>query len=138
VLALAMHKSWRRTVLASDIDGVALGVARDNLRANGVAHTASHRRAGVALRQATGLADRLLLAARPYPLIVANILAGPLIGLSRAIARAGARPGRIVLSGLLDTQEASVLAAYRRQGLHLEKRIRIGAWPTLILKGGGR
>lgn len=137
VLALAMTKTWRLPVMASDIDPVSLRVAAENVRANGVLLRHGPGRAGICLRHAQGFADRAIRAGQPYDLIAANILAGPLIAMSKALASAAALNGRIILSGLLASQQASVLAAYRRQGWALEKKIRVGDWPTLILRSGG-
>ncbi|GAB4137740.1 MAG: 50S ribosomal protein L11 methyltransferase [Sphingomonadales bacterium] len=137
VLALAMAKAWRLPVMASDIDPVSLRVAAENVRANGVLARHGPRRVGICLRHAHGFADRSIRAGRPYDLIAANILAGPLTAMSKDLARAAAANGRIILSGLLASQQAGVLAAYRRQGWALEKKIRIGDWPTLILRSGG-
>ena len=47
-----------------------------------------------------------------YDLVVANILAQPLIMLAPLLAARTARGGRIALSGILDTQAAEVAAAY--------------------------
>ena len=137
VLALAIAKTWRLPVMASDIDPVSLRVAAENVRANGVLLRHGLRRAGISLRHAHGFADRLIRAGRPYDLVAANILAGPLIAMSQDLAQTAAPNARIVLSGLLANQLASVVAAYRRQGWALEKKIRVGDWPTLILRSGG-
>ncbi|MDA0656157.1 MAG: 50S ribosomal protein L11 methyltransferase, partial [Proteobacteria bacterium] len=70
----------------------------------------------------------------PFDLVLANVLAGPLIKMAPLIARQIARPGNIVLSGLLQHQQSSVSAAYlRRSFLPVAKR-QYGDWPTLLLK----
>ena len=84
LLAIGAAKLWKRPVLASDIDPVAVEVTRENARANGVAPL-------VRAVAADGLTNPVLAAAAPYDLIVANILAGPLTRLAPADrARAGA------------------------------------------------
>ena len=91
-------------------------------------------RGRVALAVADGLGHPLLRARAPYDLIVANILAGPLIDLAPSVAAALAPRGRLLLAGLLDHQAGRVAAAYRRQGLMLSFRIDRGEWPTLVLR----
>jgi ribosomal protein L11 methyltransferase len=69
-----------------------------------------------------------------YDLIFANILARPLCAMARELALHLAPGGTAILAGLLGTQARLVLAAHRRQGLVLERRIDIGAWTTLVLR----
>jgi ribosomal protein L11 methyltransferase len=77
--------------------------------------------------------DSPLIAARaPFDLIIANILAGPLIDLAEDFARALAPGGSLILAGLLDTQADGVAAAYEAQGLSLADR-GSGEWPVLVL-----
>ena len=71
----------------------------------------------------------------PFNLIVANILAQPLIELAPSIATALANGGQVVLSGLLTSQAPAVIEAYRAQGITLQKRIEGGDWSTLVMKG---
>ena len=70
----------------------------------------------------------------PFDLIIANILAGPLIRLAPSLARKVARGGTLLLSGILIPQAPQVLAAYRACGFHLERHDRIVGWSTLTLK----
>jgi len=126
VLAIAIAKRTKARVVASDIDPVAVAVARGNVRLNGVA---SRVRTVVA----TGLNHAVIDASAPYDLIVANILAGPLVALAPAIKRATARRGAVVLSGLTLDQERRVAAAYRSVGLRRVAAIRLGEWATLVL-----
>jgi ribosomal protein L11 methyltransferase len=69
----------------------------------------------------------------PYDLIVANILARPLVELAPDLARHLAPGGTAVLSGLLDRQEAGVIAAHEAQGLTFVKRYPQNGWHTLVL-----
>jgi ribosomal protein L11 methyltransferase len=127
VLAIAAAKLWRRQVLASDIDPVAVSVARDNARMNGEAHL-------IRAVWADGLTSPALQKAAPYDLIVANILAGPLRELAPALCAALAPGGTVVLSGLLRDQELQVEDRYRAQGLVYVKALRKGPWSALILE----
>jgi ribosomal protein L11 methyltransferase len=131
VLVIAAAKACRRAALAGDIDPRAVTVARGNARTNGVA-------AFVAVIRAAGLRDRRFHAGRRYDLVFANILLQPLKALALPLARLAARDARIVLSGLLPSQAAAALAAYRTQGLALERRILLDGWTTLVLARAAR
>lgn len=126
VLAIAAARALRTRVAAGDIDPVSVAVARDNARLN---------RAGafVDVVRADGLADRRLRAGAPYDLVFANILLGPLLGLATPIRRVMAPGGRVVLSGLLASQQQPALAAYRSRGFHFERRIVLDGWVTLVM-----
>ena len=78
--------------------------------------------------------DPALRARAPYDLLIANILAGPLITLAPDFARAVQPGAYVVLAGLLTTQEAKVTRAYQRQGLRVERRIADGDWSILCLR----
>jgi ribosomal protein L11 methyltransferase len=127
ILSIAMAKAGGWPVLAADIDPESVRVCRVNVRANGVAD----RVQAVCSR---GLCDRRIATSGPYPLIVANILARPLMMMAAGIAAAVAPGGHVVLSGLLIDQEVPVMGAYRRCGLVLGQRITVGGWRTLILR----
>ncbi|WP_373087586.1 50S ribosomal protein L11 methyltransferase [Sneathiella sp.] len=126
VLALAIAKAWGQPVIASDIDVEAVEVTRENAKSNHLAPliTAVH---------AAGLNSRALAARAPYDLIVANILAWPLVKMAPEISHALNGGGVLVLSGLLRTQEVMVRSSYRLQGLHLKRRYTIGTWAVLVL-----
>jgi ribosomal protein L11 methyltransferase len=80
----------------------------------------------------TGL---LAFAARgPYDLVIANILAGPLIALAPDFAQALVPGGHLLLAGLLETQEDQVRTACRRAGLRLAARLVNGDWSILWLR----
>ncbi len=131
VLAMAAAKRWRRArVTASDIDPVSILVARANARANGV--RLGTARGALDLFAAAGMHDRRLGVRAPFDLIVANILAAPLIDLADAVTRALAPRGVVVLAGLLDTQARAVTAAYAARGLR-RAATSGGEWPTLVL-----
>jgi ribosomal protein L11 methyltransferase len=127
ILAIAAARLWRRPVLACDIDAGAVAVARANVAVNGVAGL-------VAVLRSDGYRARAIARAAPFDLVLANILARPLAAMAPDLARALAPGGRAVLSGLLAGQEKLVLAAHRAPRLHLERRIAIAGWHTLILR----
>jgi ribosomal protein L11 methyltransferase len=129
ILAIAMAKAWKRPVLAVDIDDEAVRVTAGNARRNGVANY-------VRAAAGPGFNAPVMQGKRNFDLIVANILARPLIAMAPALARALAPGGEVVLSGLLTHQENQVIAAYRAQGLALTRRARIDNWSTLVLRRG--
>ncbi|SNS49713.1 [LSU ribosomal protein L11P]-lysine N-methyltransferase [Sphingomonas laterariae] len=137
LLAFAARSVWPAArVVASDIDPVAIEVTAENAVVNGIAAGEGIRARGhgrLELVTAPGLAHSRLRARAPYDLIIANILAGPLIELAPVLAGALMPGGSLILAGLLDTQADRVAAAYRRQGMRLADSIVRGDWPTLRL-----
>ncbi len=125
ILAIAAARAWPRArQLAVDVDPVSVRVAQANMRKNRL-----HLRAA----RSDGYRAKAVRAFGPYDLILSNILARPLVQFSRALAAHLAPGGIAVLSGLLSTQAAYVLAAHRRQGLRLERRIVRDGWTTLVM-----
>ncbi len=124
VLAIGIARLAHCPVLASDIDPVATRVAAQNVRLNGVAPM-------VEVVTAAGIEHRLFAVNGPYDLVVANILAGPLVALAPAIAQRVAPGGTVILSGLTTSQQVRVAAAYRRQGLLPAATGIIDDWVTL-------
>jgi ribosomal protein L11 methyltransferase len=126
ILALAAAKAWRAPVVAADVDPEAVRVTAFNARKNGAT-------AHVTAVISDGCSAPLLHRRAPYDVITANILARPLCRFARELAPLLAPGGRLVMAGLLQSQEAMVLAAYRMRGLQLLGRWRLGAWSTLVL-----
>jgi ribosomal protein L11 methyltransferase len=133
LLAFAALRLWPATrATASDIDPVAIDVAKENAAVNGV--KLGRARGQLDLAVAAGLEHPQLKARTPYDLVIANILAGPLIALAPSVSAALAPRGRLLLAGLLNFQAERVAAAYRREGLMLTGRIERGEWPTLVMR----
>ena len=133
LLAFAAMKLWPvARAAASDIDPVSIQVTAENAAINGAA--LGRMRGRLELAVAPGLAHHRLKARAPYDLIIANILAGPLIELAPSIAAALEPGGRLILAGLLQSQADEVAAAYRRHGLKANFRIDRGDWPTLVMR----
>jgi len=131
LLAFAALALWRQAkCIATDIDTKAVEVAHDNAAINGV--KLGHGAGELLLAEAGGMGSALLAARAPFDLIVANILAGPLIELAADFANALAPGGIVILAGLLDTQADSVISAYEERGLTLRDR-GFGEWPVLVL-----
>jgi ribosomal protein L11 methyltransferase len=130
LLAFAALALWAQAkCIATDIDPVAIDVARDNAAINGV--KLGHGTGELLLGVADGMDSPLLAARALFDLIIANILAGPLIDLAPGFAKALAPDGAVVLGGLLDTQAASVARAYETEGLKPRER-GSGEWPVLV------
>lgn len=139
VLAIALAKVAHRDVLATDIDPVAVATAQENAEANGVGRRSIGRSGSVRAIACDGLDHAALRKAAPFDLLFANILAEPLIRMAPKIGKALAPGGCLVLSGILLSQEARVIAAYRLAGLKIQRRQALNGWAALTLKkGGGR
>lgn len=126
VLAMAAARLWPGPVLASDIDAVAVEVARANVAANGLGGR-------VRCVEAAGLDCPELAAAAPFDLIFANILKGPLIELAPDLTSHLQPGGYLILSGILNEQADEVIGVYRRLGNTLADRAEIGEWTTTAL-----
>ncbi|WP_159592026.1 50S ribosomal protein L11 methyltransferase [Chelativorans xinjiangense] len=127
VLAIAIARLRRIPVLATDIDATATRVARANVRLNDAA-------AWVHAVTAPGFHHRLFAERRPFDLIVANILARPLMRLAPDMAHHLAPGGSLILSGILDRQRRAVIAAYVGQGFRHVATIHREGWATLHMK----
>jgi ribosomal protein L11 methyltransferase len=117
--------------IATDIDPVAIDVTRDNAAINGV--QLGHAPGELLLAVAEGMNSPMLAARAPFDLLIANILAGPLIEFAPDFATALAPGGTVILAGLLDTQADSVAGAYKALNLKLRDR-GSGEWPVLVLQ----
>ncbi|WP_138933162.1 50S ribosomal protein L11 methyltransferase [Roseovarius arcticus] len=126
VLAMGAARVWPGVMIASDIDPVAIDVARVNVAANNLDGR-------VRCIVATGLDHPELVAAAPFDLVFANILKGPLIDLAPAMTASLATGGHAILSGILNEQADEVLDVYTRAGNSLAHREVIGDWTTLTL-----
>mgnify|MGYP005812503659 CR=1 FL=1 len=129
VLAIAAAKvcSHRAKIVAADIDPIAIAVARENFRKNGVAEC-------VSLYVGDGMTPALAYIRSPFGAVVANILAKPLLKLAPRLRELTARGGLLILSGLLDSQAREVLARYRATGFYLLERRDLEGWTTLALR----
>ncbi len=129
VLAIAAAKAFvhRPRVAAADIDPIAIAVARENCRKNGAANA-------VSLAVGDGHKPALAYARAPFDLVVANILAKPLLKLAPRLRELTRRGGVLILSGLLSGQAREILARYSATGFRLIERRDLEGWATLTLK----
>ena len=124
VLAIAAAKALKREILATDIDQDAVDVTLQNASVNGVeSYISSHRADGF---------DSAALKDKQFDLIFANILAGPLMGLAPDIAAALAPGGKVILSGILDEQAETVIAAFTKKGLKVSPQPSLSGWTSLL------
>ncbi len=128
VLAIALARVLpHATFVASDLDRQSVVVAARNMRANG-----THRQ--ITTITASGTAHPQITKRAPFDLVVANILAGPLLMLAGDIRRVVKPSGTLVLSGLLVPQAPAIVAKYHSHGFHLVQHKRINGWSTLTLQ----
>jgi ribosomal protein L11 methyltransferase len=127
VLAIALAKLAAIPVLATDIDPVATAVATANVKLNNASNL-------VETATATGFDHPVFAKRSPFALIVANILAGPLMEIAPDMAAHLQPGGSLVLSGILDRQHDAVLAAYTAQGFRHIRTLHLEGWVTIHLK----
>ena len=128
VLAIAAARAFPAArIVGADIDPVAIAVARENCRKNGAA-------ASIGLFAGDGLRPSAAYTRAPFDLVVANILAKPLLKLAPRLRILTRRGGALVLSGLLSTQAREILARYRATGFCLTGRRDLEGWATLTLR----
>ncbi len=126
VLAIAVRKLRNIPVLATDIDPIAVRVAKENVRSNGIA-------SGVTLETAPGFHSTAFSRHGPFDLIIANILARPLIKMAPQLVAHLAPGGSVILSGILAEQRWKVLAAYNGANLRHVRTIWRNGWVTIHL-----
>ncbi|PDT05594.1 50S ribosomal protein L11 methyltransferase [Rhizobium chutanense] len=124
VLAIAVRKLKNIPVLATDIDPVATRVAAENVRRNGIA-------SGIVARTAPGFHSTAFSEHGPFDLIIANILARPLIKMAPQLATHLAPGGSVILSGILAAQRWKVIAAYSGARLRHVRTIWRNGWVTI-------
>jgi len=131
LLAFAALALWPEAkCIATDVDPIAVQVAGDNSAINHV--KLGHDQGELLLAVADGMDSPLLAARAPFDLIIANILAGPLVDLAPDFANALTSGGTIVLAGLLDVQVEAIDRAYSAAGLEIRRRCG-GEWPVVVL-----
>ena len=125
VLAMAAARVFSANIIASDIDSVALSVAKTNVLANGLDKS-------IRCFEASGFSHDQIKTTGSFDLIFANILMKPLLSLAADISRYSLSGGYVVLSGILYEQAELVTNRYIKVGFSLSREIKIGEWVTLI------
>ena len=124
VLAMASASVWPVRTIASDIDPVAVDVAKANLAANDMTGK-------IDVVEAVGCDHPDLTG--PFDLVLANILKGPLMELAPDFAKIVRPSGFAILSGILVDQAEDVIAHFAGAGFNLDQREDIVDWTTLRL-----
>lgn len=125
VLAIALARSLPGArIIAADMDAQSVKVATDNVRLNGVARQ-------IQVACASSLTHPEIRTRAPFDLLIANILAGPLVHLAPELTPAVAKGGILVLSGILIPQAPEIIATYGARGFALIRHDRITGWSTL-------
>lgn len=124
VLAIAIRKLAPVPTLATDIDPIATTVAASNARANGIV-------TDLKFETAKGFHSPAFAQNGLFDLIVANILARPLMAMAPDIAQNLAPGGSVILSGILAEQRWKVLAAFNGQQLRHVQTIWRNGWVTI-------
>lgn len=127
VLAIAVAKLSHSYVLATDIDPIATDIARYNATLNEAAKE-------IEFATVNGFASDKFSTRGPFGLIIANILAKPLMKMAPDIAKNLKKGGTVILSGILAEQRWKVLSAFNNQGLYHQKTIWRNGWVTIVLK----
>jgi ribosomal protein L11 methyltransferase len=121
ILALAALAAGVPRAVAIDIDGVAVRAAHDNARLNGFTSR---------LRLLQGGPEAL---AGAWPLVLANVLAAPLMAMAPDLSRRVASRGRLIVSGVRSSLSVDVEGSFRRAGLRLVSRTTRDGWTALVL-----
>ncbi len=129
ILAIAAHMIWPKAkITASDIDPIAVTIATGNAAKNNIPDNA------ITFICADGLHKSEIDMSAPYNLIIANILAKPLILMANDIFAKLESNGRVILSGILDTQADEVIRAFIQSGLEHQSTDHHDEWVTVQLR----
>lgn len=122
ILALAALMLGVPAAHGVDVDDDALRVASENARVNGLAHRLQLTRGGP---------DRVEGA---WPLVLANILAAPLVEMAPLLVRRVGHRGQLVLSGIPESVAGEVERTYRHLGMHRERVTSRRGWAAIVLR----
>ncbi len=125
ILTIAAAKLGASPIRAVDVDDVAVRVARENFVINKIDSR---------IETATGSANDN--GGQKWQVIVANILAHTLVELMPDLAAALAPDGKLILSGIIAEQEASVITAIESHQLNIVERRIIDDWVALVGSAG--
>jgi ribosomal protein L11 methyltransferase len=127
ILAIAAIKLGVERVVGLDVDPDAIAASRANAARNGCeARIELHLDGPETLRNLS-----------PFPLLLANLLTHTHLALGRHYARLAARGGALILGGMLEAEDESVITALERQGMGLRDRVVIEGWSSLLLEAAG-
>ncbi len=128
ILAIAANQMWPEAkIIASDIDPIAIKVAQDNSELN-------QANQNIDCICADGLTDETISNSAPYDLIIANILAKPLLTMAKGINQALAKDATLILSGILETQANDIIECYQASGLTHKSTNQYDEWVTILFQ----
>ncbi len=133
LLAFAAKRLWPSAkIIASDIDPIAVQFAKETAIDNDIPIGINSNSINIICASGT---DHINIKRRaPYDLMIANILAGPLIELAPAFYEALDDYGTLILAGLLDRQIDEIITAYSKSSVQLISATYSENWPTLVLR----
>lgn len=128
ILSLAAAKLWQQAqIVAVDIDDESVRVTRQNALDNNV-------EGQIAVAYSDGYNSEIVQKNAPYDVILANILARPLIAMAPDMAKNLKIGGYAVISGFIDEQVDWVVGAHEKYGLALQKIYVKDGWRAALLK----
>jgi len=122
VLALAALRLGVPRAVGIDIDDEALRVAAENARINAMSERLELARGGPDIVSGT------------WTLVLANVLAAPLIEMASTLVRRVGHHGHLVLSGIPTSVEPNVDEAYRRLGMQRVRTTSRAGWVALVMR----
>ena len=130
ILAIGAFRLWKKPVLAVDNDPESVKVSQRHRTMNKV--PAGEK--GLRCACGDGYKTKKVKQDAPFDLIIANILAGPLIDMAPELSAVLKKNGYAILSGLLKSQEKAVLDAHKKVGLKKISRITHDEWCAVLLQ----
>jgi ribosomal protein L11 methyltransferase len=148
ILAIAAAKLGARSVLAIDTDPVAVAVAHQNVADNGVSQQVAVRRGSLVGESSQGWMSQrdsheggdsppYLVQEGEFDLVLVNILAPVIMGMAPGLAARTGPEGRVIASGIIDSQEPDVVRSLRRHGFELVEQGRDTDWVSLVAQHTG-
>ena len=128
ILAIGAWKLWKTPVLAVDNDPECVRVTEHHREINKVPQGKTDMISVVG----DGFVTPEVLEKKPFDLVIANILAGPLKDMAADLIAVSDENGFVILSGILNEQACSVIEAYKK--LNLKNKYEVGDWTTLVLQ----
>lgn len=127
ILAFAAASLWPARIIATDIDPEAVRVATQNANINHLGHK-------ITTICSNGFRHQMIRRNAPFDMIVANVLARPLMSMSRDVVAALLPGGYVILSGLMIRDAPWVVAKYGARGLVLNDQWSQDGWTTLMMR----
>lgn len=121
ILSVGAAKLGCGKIVASDIDSVAVKVAKENAELNGVADKIDIRCCDLT----SGISGK-------YSIVVANIIADAVIMLSESAANFMEDGGVYITSGIIEHRIDDVKEALTKYGFNIDRIVREGEWAAIV------